>query len=76
MAATAQRLVLARGLRDFADGFVAVLLPVHLAALGLSPALIGLAATLALLGSAGMTIAIGLWGARLAPRTLLLGCAA
>jgi MFS family permease len=72
----ARRLLLARGLRDFGDGFVAILLPVHLAALGLSAAEIGLAATLALLGSAVMTILMGLWGGRFSPRNLLLGCAA
>jgi hypothetical protein len=31
------RLLLARALRDFGDGFVAILLPVYLAALELSP---------------------------------------
>lgn len=71
----AQRIILARGLRDFGDGFIAVLLPVYLATLGFSAAMIGLAATLALLGSAMMTLALGFWGGGVAPRALLLGCA-
>ncbi|UPY36146.1 MFS transporter [Sediminicoccus sp. KRV36] len=72
----ARRIILARGLRDFGDGFIAVLLPVYLATFGFSAAMIGLAATLALLGSAAMTLAMGLWGGGVAPRALLLGCAA
>jgi MFS family permease len=54
------RLYLARAFRDFGDGFVAVLLPVYLIVLGLGPLQVGLVATLALLGSALMTLAIGL----------------
>jgi MFS family permease len=63
---------LARALRDFADGFVAVLLPVYLAALGLGALEIGVVATLALAGSAAMTLAIGLLGVRADQRTLLI----
>src|SRR5260221_492784 len=62
----------ARALRDFGDGFVAVLLPVYLAALGLGPFEIGVFATLALLGSALTTLAIGLVGARFDQRRLLI----
>ena len=62
----------ARAARDFADGFVAVLLPVYLAAIGLGPLEIGLVATLALLASAAMTLGIGLLAARLCQRTLLM----
>ena len=47
----------ARAARDFADGFVAVLLPVYLAAIGLGALEIGLVAALALLSSASMTLA-------------------
>ena len=43
---------LARALRDFGDGFVAVLLPVYLTAIGLGPLEVGVVATVALLGSA------------------------
>ena len=49
-------------LRDFGDGFVAVLLPVYLTALGLGAFEVGVVATLALLGSALMTLGIGLAG--------------
>ena len=45
----------ARALRDFGDGFVAVLLPVYLTTLGMGAFEIGVVATLALLGSALMT---------------------
>jgi hypothetical protein len=46
----------ARALRDFGDGFVAVLLPVYLTAMGLGALEVGIVATLALLGSALMTL--------------------
>ena len=68
-------LLSARALRDFGDGFVAVLLPVYLAALGFSPFQIGVIATAALLGSALMTLSIGLIGARFDYRRLLLAAA-
>ena len=42
----------ARALRDFGDGFVAVLLPVYLTAIGLGAFEVGFVATLALFGSA------------------------
>ncbi len=63
----------ARALRDFGDGFIAVLLPVYLGALGLGAWDIGVVATLALLGSALMTLGIGFWGSQIDQRTLLLG---
>ncbi len=63
----------ARALRDFGDGFVAVLLPVYLATLGLGAFEVGLVATLALFGSALMTLGIGLLGARADRRRLLIG---
>jgi MFS family permease len=56
-AATTRAIFAGRALRDFGDGFIAVLLPVYLIALGLGPFEIGLVATLALLGSALMTLA-------------------
>lgn len=66
------RLYLARALRDFGDGFVAVLLPVYLAALGFDAIQIGVIATAALLGSALMTIGVGVIGARAGYRRLLM----
>ena len=62
----------ARALRDFGDGFAAVLLPAYLVALGLGPAEIGVVATAALLGSAAWTLLIGAVGNRLGERTILL----
>ena len=62
----------ARALRDFGDGFVAVLLPVYLTAMGLGALEVGIVATLALLGSALMTLGIGLLGARTDQRKLLM----
>jgi MFS family permease len=65
----------ARALRDFGDGFVAVLLPVYLTALGFSPLQVGVIATTALLGSALVTLGVGLVGARHDHRHLLLAAA-
>jgi MFS family permease len=68
-------LLFARALRDFGDGFVAVLLPVYLTALGFSALQVGVIATSALLGSASLTIIIGLIGARFDQRGLLFAAA-
>ncbi|MCA1440001.1 MFS transporter [Ensifer sp. IC4062] len=65
----------ARALRDFGDGFVAILLPVYLLALGFSPLQVGLIATASLFGSALLTIVIGFLGARHDLRGLLLAAA-
>ncbi|MFC5520030.1 MFS transporter [Polaromonas jejuensis] len=51
-------------MRAFADGFVAVLLPAYLLALGLGTWEVGLLATTTLLGSALATLAVGAWGHR------------
>ena len=66
----------ARALRDFGDGFIAILLPVYLTALGYGAFEIGIVATLALFGSALTTLAIGHYGARFDQRLLLIGAAA
>ena len=65
----------ARALRGFADGFVAVLLPVYLLALGLGGVEVGAVATATLFGSALATLAVGVWGHRWMGRNLML-CAA
>lgn len=65
----------ARALRDFGDGFVAVLLPVYLIALGHTALQVGIIATVALLGAALLTIGIGILGARYDHRQLLLAAA-
>lgn len=66
----------ARALRGFADGFVAVLLPVYLLALGLGGAEVGAIATATLFGSALATLAMGALGHRWTGRALMLGAAA
>jgi len=73
MAGAATRSVFAaRAIRDFGDGFVAVILPVYLTALGMSAFEVGVVATLALAGSALLTLGIGFLGARHDHRRLLL----
>ena len=72
-AGTAVRHVyLARALRDFGDGFIAVLLPVYLTTIGLGAVEVGVTATVALLGSALMTLGIGALGSRFDRRNLLI----
>lgn len=68
-------LLAARALRDFGDGFVAVLLPAYLLALGFSALQVGIIATASLLGSALLTIAVGFLGAKYDHRQLLLAAA-
>jgi MFS family permease len=72
----ARRVFGARAVRDFGDGLAAVVMPVYLARLGLSAAQIGVVATVALLGSAALTFAIGFHAAGRDLRVLLLGAAA
>jgi len=65
----------ARALRDFGDGFVSVLLPVYLLALGFSALDVGIISTAALLGSAFLTACVGFAGARYDHRRLLVAAA-
>jgi MFS family permease len=53
------RILLAKAVRAFGDGFVSILLPAYLLALGLGALRIGVLTTVTLLGSAGMTLSIG-----------------
>ena len=50
----------ARAARGFGDGFAAIILPAYLSELGFSPFQIGVIATTALLGSAVLTLTIGI----------------
>ena len=68
-------LLLGRALRAFADGYVAVLLPAYLLALGFGTLDVGILSSATLLGSALATLAIGAWGYRFHHRFLLLGAA-
>jgi MFS family permease len=68
-----RRVLAARSLRGFADGFIAVLLPAYLLALGLGQLEVGFISTATLFGSALATLAVGRWGHRFRVRRLLLG---
>jgi MFS family permease len=71
--AVTRRLLLAKGVRAFGDGFVSLLLPLYLLELGFTPLDVGIIATATLLGSGLLTLAIGLHAHRYHYRTLLLG---
>lgn len=68
-------LLVGKALRAFADGYVAVLLPAYLLALGFGTLDVGILSTATLLGSAFATLAVGAWGHRFHHRHLLLGAA-
>jgi MFS family permease len=68
-------LLAGRALRAFADGYVAVLLPAYLLALGFGTLEVGLLSSATLLGSALLTLTVGAWGHRCSTRRLLLGAA-
>jgi MFS family permease len=65
-------LYIARGVRGFGDGFAIILLPAYLSAIGFSTVQIGFVATAALLGTALLTLAVGLIAPRHDLRNLLL----
>ena len=71
----ALRLLLARALRGFADGYVSVLLPAYLLALGFGRFDVGILSTATLAGSALATLALGAFGHRWPSRRLLQGAA-
>jgi MFS family permease len=68
-------LLTARALRAFADGYVAILLPAYLLALGYGTFEVGFLSTVTLFGSALATLAVGRWGHRFELRRLLLAAA-
>jgi len=67
--------LVARSLRGFADGCIAVVLPAYLLALGHGEIEVGLISTATLFGSAFTTLAIGRWGNRFPIRRLMLAAA-
>jgi MFS family permease len=73
--ASAKRLIGARGLRAVADGYVSILLPAYLLALGLDAFEVGVLTAATLLGSAGLTLFAGLVTARFGHRRPLLAAA-
>ncbi|HEX2553445.1 MAG TPA: MFS transporter [Microvirga sp.] len=74
--ANARRLLAARGLRAVADGFISLILPAYLLALGYGPVETGIIATATLAGSAGLTLAVGLFAHRASGRALLMATSA
>ena len=68
----ARLVLLSRGLRGFCDGFVAVLLPSYMFALGFQELQVGLVSSATLIGSALATLAVGTLSHRFALRHMLL----
>ena len=71
-ASSVNRLLAAKGIRAFGDGFVSLLLPLYLLELGLSLLQVGVIATATLLGSGVMTLMVGMHAYRYRYRSLLL----
>jgi MFS family permease len=71
----AHKLLLTRAIRGLADGVVSIALATYLTRLGFGPVAVGALITGTLLGSAAVTLAVGLFGYRLSRRRILLGAA-
>ena len=75
-ASTGSRLIsllyVARGLRGFGDGFAIIIQPAYMTALGYDAARVGLVATASLLGTAVLTLVVGLIAPRHDIRALML----
>jgi MFS family permease len=76
MSATIRRVLWVRALRAFADGYVSLVLPVYLISLGLTAFQVGVIATATLLGSAALSLGVGMVAHRAGYRTLLIAAAA
>lgn len=72
----ANRLLAARALRAFGDGYVSLLLPLYLLQLGYAPLEVGVIATATLVGSGVVTLGVGLHAHRFAYRGVLLAACA
>jgi len=72
----ALRLTATRAARGFADGVASILLASYLTRLGFGPLQIGAIVTATLLGSAALTLAMGLLSNRFRRRAVLLGASA
>jgi len=66
------RLYVARGLRGFGDGFAIIILPAYMTALGFDSAAIGVVATASLLGTALLTLCVGVIAPRFDLKALML----
>src|SRR6516162_7173874 len=73
--ADALRILAARGVRAFGDGYVALLLPIYLVELGFSALAIGTIVTSTLIGTALLTLWVGWIANRHSRRLLLLASA-
>jgi MFS family permease len=71
----ARRILTARGLRAFGDGFVALLVPIYLVELGFSALAVGAIVTSTLIGTALLTLWVGMVANRYSLRRLLLAAA-
>jgi len=65
-------LITSRGIRAFVDGLISVILPAYLINLGYSGFQVGALVTATLLGSAALTLSVGLRGFRQTPTRLLM----
>jgi MFS family permease len=72
----ARKLLATRAIRGLADGVVSVALASYLTGLGFSPFEVGATITGTLLGSAAVTLGVGILGYRLSRRSVLLGATA
>lgn len=72
----ARKLLATRAIRGLADGVVGVALATYLTSLGFNPFEVGATITGTLLGSAAVTLGVGLLGHRLSRRSVLLGATA
>jgi MFS family permease len=70
--ANARKVLIARALRAVADGYVSILLPAYLLALGLDAFQVGMVSTATLMGSASLTLFAGLIANRFGHRRSLL----
>jgi len=73
--ANVNRLLFAKGLRAFGDGFVSLLLPLYLLELWHSALEVGVIASATLLGSGALTLVVGQHAYRYHHRTLLVAAA-
>src|SRR5436309_5373026 len=75
VSANSRRILIARGLRAFGDGYVALLVPIYLLELGFSALEIGAIVTSTLIGTALVTLWAGMVANRYSLRRLLLAAA-
>jgi MFS family permease len=75
VASIASVILAARGTRALGDGFVSLTLPLYLLALGYTPLQVGIVSAATLLGSAALSLIVGVYATRIGYRRALLGAA-